>query len=281
MRNSRTPVCHGARLGQAPRCCPAKAAQASEQRRRDPGRWAARSGTQQTKPVSSAETGTLPPLSCLWAAREQEGGPGRKGWGLPAFTIHNNPPEAFPPRAMKASSKCPGKTTTLYCRHGPPSNRKVKERGVHYNSAGLELHKSKAKPKAKALQGRLRWGSTRKVPESAGRAGSTHPAVPPRRPDQHGRRGLFADESGGSTPDCRFDIQRKGEMRLHPRAHLKARSFCQPESGGKPRDGRLEHLGRFKKLCFTPPPEIKGAERSNKGKVRRAGARQATSFGFW
>jgi len=73
--------------------------------------------------------------------------------------------------------------------------------------------------------------------------------------------------------------QQKAETQLHPRAYLTARSFSQPQSGGKPRGSCLGHRGRFQKLRFTAPPEIKAAERSSKGTASRAGARQATSVG--
>lgn len=80
---------------------------------------------------------TLPPLSCLRASSEEEGGPGRKGQGLPVFAIHDNLPEAFPPLA-----KLPPFTADT----GPRATA-TKERGVRYNSARLQpplVHKSEA-----------------------------------------------------------------------------------------------------------------------------------------
>lgn len=191
-----------------------------------------------------------------------------------------------PPRLFLAvpCSKRPGTTPTLHCRHGPPSSRNVKGKGACCNSARLELslvQNSKAQQKRQGKTGPVRRVSEGKVRKAAGRAElrtrTVHPhcapASPPQRRDQHSGRGLFAKQSGGSPPDRRFEME---QTQLHPRVYLIARSFNQPESGAKPRDSCLEHQERFKKLCFTSAAEIKGADRS---KVRKAGARQASSFG--
>lgn len=181
-------------------------------------------------------------------------------------------------------SKHPGRTPTLHCRHGPPSSRNVKGKGACCNSARLELslvQNSKARQKRQDKTGPVRRVSEGKVRKAAGRAElrtrTVHPhcapASPPQRRDRHSGRGLFAKQSGGSPRDRRFEME---QTQLHPRVYLTARSFNQPESGAKPRDSCLEHQERFKKLCFTSAAEIKGADRS---KVRKAGARQASSFG--
>lgn len=94
---------------------------------------------------------TLLPFSCLWAASEEEGGPGRKGWGLPAFAICNN--LAFPLHAMKntpanALAKLPPFTADT------GSRGKVKASRVSRTRAWLELPRYlQAKPRRKGVAG--------------------------------------------------------------------------------------------------------------------------------
>lgn len=131
------------------------------------------------------------------------------------------------------------------------------------------LGQSKAKQTRKGVTGPMARGEEGRV-SRVSRQGviCKQPGRPPapRRRSQRSGRGWFADEPGGSPHDCRFETQQKGEMRLHPRAYLKASCFNQPESGRKQRDVCLEHLRRFKKLHFTSPPEIKEQREAIKAK---------------